>query len=272
MQKMSKKIIILTLALGIAATVFFARPRNAQSFVSFGGVTWIACLPFDFNCTKEGILDPIATGIVNSMIRQVRAATVNWIISGDFEIKKPFFVTSFIADPQRIADNAARLFLSELTGINFCNFHPNMRTIGTLTLDLNLNRQLSCSFGGNYDAFLNDFDNGGLASLFALRQSGNTFSTSLLDTAAKKEQSVVRATAARLREATLGGGFLGQRDPKTGKIKTPGASIAGTLMGVRNAEDISNSTQKELFSAIVDIIDIAIGQSIQKGLIEPISK
>lgn len=265
MRETRKKFIIAALTLVMLATAFSTRPRTARAIFGINDVTWIACLPFDFNCTKEGVLDPIATGIVNSMIRQIRAATVNWIIKGDMEIKKPFFVTSFIADPQRIADNAARLFLSELTGINFCSFHPNVRTVQGLTLTLDFNSLISCS-GPN-----RTLDNSIGDGYLSVRGDYN-YSQTLLTAVSEKSKTTNRAVSAWLEEVRAGAGFLGQRDPKTGKIKTPGTTMAGTILGVRNAEDISNSTQKELFNAIVDIIDTAIGQTIQKGLLEPMSR
>jgi hypothetical protein len=253
--------VFLLIVIMLTASSVFVIPRSAHATVP------THCSFLDFNCIKEGILDTAAKAIMKKIIRQLRAATINWIITGDFEIKKPFFITSFIADPQRIADAAARTFLGELTGINFCSFHPNIRAIGALTFNLNLNQQLSCSFGGNYNASLDDFDNGGLGASFALRQSGNTFSTSLLDTTSKKEQAVTRLTAARLKEATLGNGFLGQRDPKTGKIKTPGNLIAETIIGSQNSEMFGQEVNQEIFSAIIDVIDTAIGKTIQDGLL-----
>jgi hypothetical protein len=262
------KIISIILLIAITAGSVFIIPKITSAQLLGTGPLPVWCVPWDFNCLKEGILDTAAKAIMKSMIRQLRAATINWIITGDFEIKKPFFITSFIADPQRIADAAARTFLGELTGINFCSFHPNIRAIGALTFNLNLNQQLSCSFGGNYNASLDDFDNGGLGASFALRQSGNTFSTSLLDTTSKKEQAVTRLTAARLKEATLGNGFLGQRDPKTGKIKTPGNIIAESLIGTRNSEDSGNDFVDEIYSAIGDVVDTAIGKTIQDGLLK----
>lgn len=268
MRETKKKVIILTLVFVALTTVFLARPRTARAFLGFGDVTWIACLPFDFNCAKEGILDPIATGIVNKMIRQVRAATINWILTGDLEIKKPFFVTSFIADPQRIADNAARLFLSELTGINFCSFHPSLRSLQALMIPIPLDFNISCNFSGRS----NEYRSNTIGGIIASARASQNFSTILNNVKRESQNKVQRSISAYAEEVRNNSGFLGQRDPKTGKIKTPGTTMAGTILGVRNAEDIANSTQKELFNAIVDIIDTAIGQTIQKGLLEPISR
>ncbi len=267
MKKVRTKIVVALLLISIVGPVL-ALPQPASAQFGFGA-TAIVCIPWaDMNCIKELILKPAAKALVKSIINQLRAATINWILKGDFDLKKPFFITSFIADPQKIADSAARLFLSELTGINFCSFHPNMRSINALNINLNLNQRLSCTFGSNYDDFLRDFSNGGFAASFGIVEPQNIFSSSLINTIAEKEKAAVRGVAAYLKEATIGGGFLGQRDPKTGKINTPGRLIANTLMNVQLSQYIGQETFNDIFEALVDIIDTAIGKTIEDGLLK----
>lgn len=260
----AKTALVILLAFSVGA--IFAMPRPAYAVVPVAE----PCIPFlSFQCLKKTILDPAKTIIAKTFIQALRAATINWILTGDFEIKKPFFVTSFIADPQRIADVAARLFLSELTGINFCNFHPNIKSVGAININLNFNALLTCSFSGNYDNYLNgagpDDD---WADFFAIRRPENLASLNLLATAGEKEKQVVRATAANIREAAAGGGWLGQRDPKTGKIKTPGRLIAESFNNANLAEQIGKEVTDEFYEAVTDIIDTALGAIIQKGLLQ----
>jgi hypothetical protein len=247
--------LLLILILG---GMFFIPRQNAEASVPTN------CSYIDFNCIKEGVLDPTARAVMKKMIRELRAATINWIITGDFEIKKPFFVTSFIADPQRIADNAARTFLSGLTGINFCSFHPNLRSIQQFIIPLDFSQFLACSA---------DLERGGRLSkgwggVLASNQASNNISSILYNLKKEEERSVQRSMSAFIEEVRSGAGFLGQRDPKTGKINTPGNLIAETIIGSQNSEMFGQEVNQEIFSAIVDVIDTAIGKTIQDGLLK----
>lgn len=250
----SRGIATAFLTLVLAGMLFVPR-QNAEATVP------THCSFLDVNCIKEYVLDTAAKAVMKKIIRTLRAATINWILTGDFEIKKPFFVTSFIADPQRIADNAARLFLSELTGINFCNFHPRLRSVQALTINLNLNNLVSCS--GPNRTLDNSIGDGYLST-----RGDYNFSQTLLTVASEKNKTVSRGVSSWLEETRNNSGFLGQRDPKTGKIKTPGNLIAETLIGAQNSEMFGQEVNQEIFSAIVDVIDTAIGQTIQKGLLK----
>ncbi|MDO8600782.1 MAG: hypothetical protein Q7R73_04260 [bacterium] len=268
-----KFVATILLASIIAGGVFIV-PRKASAQIFGTGLLPVWCVPWlDFNCLKEAILDPLATSLAKSVIRQLRAATINWIITGDFDLKKPFFITSFVLDPQKIAENVSRQFLSDLTGINFCNFHPRLQSAPSLNININFNKQFACTFGNNgssadYEAFLRDFDNGGWPAFFGLQQAKNDPIQTLLSSIDQKEKNISRATAAYIREAALGGGFLGQRDPKTGKIKTPGRLIADTLQNAQLSEYIGQELVNEIFGAITEIIDTAIGKTIEDGLLK----
>lgn len=255
LQHNTRGIAMAFLILVLAGTLFVPQ-QNAEATVP------THCSFLDFNCIKEGLLDTAAKAIMKKIIRQLRAATINWILTGDFEIKKPFFVTSFIADPQRIADNAARLFLSELTGINFCKFHPNLRSAQNLLLNIDLNLTLSCNPNLGGRRFSNR--SGGL--LGSTMPSAN-FSTVMRTLRDAQSSAVHRQISAFAEEVRTNSGFLGQRDPKTGKIKTPGNLIAETLIGSQNSEMFGQEVNQEIFSAIVDVIDTAIGKTIQDGIL-----
>lgn len=251
--------IIIALALLMVFSASFALPRSAYAIVPVAE----PCVPFlSWNCARTTILNPAATAIAKQVIRALRASTVRWIQTGDFEIKKPFFVTSFIADPQRIADNAARLFFSELTGINFCNFHPNIPSIQRLIFNIDLNLSLSCNpnLGSN-----RRFGNGLGGYLASSHQSAN-FSSIVNKTGDAMEDSVRRAISAFADEARSGSGFLGQRDPKTGKIKTPGRLIADSIVTADLSEQIGVELTDEFHEALIQIVDTALGTIVKKGL------
>lgn len=250
----SRGIAALLLTLVLAGMLFIPR-HNVEATVP------THCSFLDVNCIKEYVLDTAAKAVMKKIIRTLRAATVNWILTGDFEIKKPFFVTSFIADPQRIADNAARLFLSELTGINFCSFHPKTRSVQSLLININLDQMLSCDFGRGQ---IRDEGLGGTAA--TLHPSQN-FSTTLRSLRDAESAAIHRSLSSFADEVRTNSGFLGQRDPKTGKIKTPGNLIAETLIGAQNSEMFGQEVNQEIFSAIVDVIDTAIGKTIQDGIL-----
>lgn len=263
MKTVNTKIVALFLLIAIAAGGIFIVPKTASAQILGTGPLPVWCVPWDFNCLKEGILDPAAKAIMKKIVRQLRAATINWILTGDFEIKKPFFVTSFIADPQRIADTAARLFLSELTGINFCSFHPNIRSVQGLLINIDLNQTLSCNFNGRS----NEYRSNRIGGLIASTHASQNFSTILNNVKRESQNQVQRSISSFAEEVRTNSGFLGQRDPKTGKIKTPGNLIAETLIGAQNSEMFGQEVNQEIFSAIVDVIDTAIGKTIQDGIL-----
>lgn len=242
----------------VLAGMLFVPRQNAEATVP------THCSFLDVNCIKEYVLDTAAKAVMKKIIRTLRAATINWIITGDFEIKKPFFVTSFIADPQRIADNAARTFLSGLTGINFCNFHPNLRSIQQFIIPLDFSAILSCQGPGQIQQ---QRPANGIAGRLASNLPSSNISSVLYNLKKEQESAVQRGMSAFTEEVRNNSGFLGQRDPKTGKIKTPGNLIAETLIGAQNSEMFGQEVNQEIFSAIVDVIDMAIGKTIQDGIL-----
>lgn len=264
MHETQKKIIIAAFVFVVLITVLFARPQITSAQILGTGTMPVWCVPWDFNCLKEGILDTAAKAIMKSMIRQLRAATINWILTGDFEIKKPFFVTSFIADPQRIADNAARTFLSGLTGINFCNFHPKIRSIQQFIIPLDFSAVLACQGPGQLQQ---QRPANGIAGRLASNLPSSNISSIVYNLKKEQEGAIQRGMSAFTEEVRNNLGFLGQRDPKTGKIKTPGNLIAETLIGSQNSEMFGQEVNQEIFSAIVDVIDTAIGKTIQDGIL-----
>lgn len=250
---------VIACALLIAFGVNFVLPRYAHAIVPVAE----PCVPLlSWRCTEKTILNPIVTGAAKILIKQIRNSIVRWIRTGDLEIKKPFFITSFITDPQRIADNAARLFLSELTGINFCNYHPNIPSVQNLVFNIDLDFELTCdpNLGSNQR-----FGNG-LGGYLASSHPSANFSTVINKVGDKMEDSVRRAISSFAEEARVNSGFLGQRDPKTGKVNTPGKIIADSLITTDLSEQIGIELVDEFHEAVIQIIDAAVGTIIQKGL------
>lgn len=249
---------IIVYALLIAFGVNFVLPRYAHAIVPVAE----PCVPaLSWRCTEKTILNPIVTGAAKMLIKQIRNSIVRWIRTGDLEIKKPFFVTSFIADPQRMADNAARLFLSELTGINFCNYHPNIPSIQALLIPLRFDLSLSCD---STDSEPNRSER--LDGVLASQSPSQNVSTILNTLHYEQERAIKRAISAQAAEIRSNSGFLGQRDPKTGKINTPGKIIADSLITTDLSEQIGIELVDEFHEAVIQIIDAAVGTIVQKGL------
>lgn len=72
---------------------------------------------------KEACLDKLATDIAKIIIQQMRNMVLNWINTGNIG-GSPTFVQSFEYDAKQSAENAARIFASKITGLDFCNYFP----------------------------------------------------------------------------------------------------------------------------------------------------
>lgn len=91
---------------------------------------------------KKGCLDKLQENLAKVIIRTARDIVLNYIQTGN--LGKPTFVTNFQVDAREIARNAARIYASQLTGINFCNYFPNTPPLD-LETRLDLRVQLECS-------------------------------------------------------------------------------------------------------------------------------
>lgn len=215
----------------------------------------------------KSLVDVAATQALKTAIGVIRDMVLRWIITGRFE--GPVFVTSFTADSKQIAENAARIFLSDATGINFCSFFgpPSVRQL-TFAIDLGL----ACSVGTPgqpYDltaAYLNPAATDEIDD-YLLSLPQNSFPHAYGQLVKAKAEAEARAVIARSRELAASQGFLGIRDPETGKITTPGSYVAELIMQSQIVSPIRQTdVAKDIQTAIAKILDTAIRTSIERGL------
>lgn len=103
---------------------------------------------------KEACLDKLATDIAKIIIRQMRNMVINWINTGNIG-GTPTFVTNFEFDAKQTASNAARLFASKATGIDFCNYFPQNPAVN-LDFSADLRLALECNVNKTFAEHLDE--------------------------------------------------------------------------------------------------------------------
>lgn len=223
---------------------------------------------------NKSCADAIATAVLKSAIGLIRDIIIRWIATGNFD--GPVFSTSFSIDAAHIAENASRIFLYDITGINFCSF------IGTPSIQsffLNKDFGLTCSLPGNidnnYSVYLVKklYSPQQLAEEQTLEQEINSSNASnnkvytLVEIARLRDQEIANALIAQAAEYTAGDGFYGVRDPKTGRVKTPGSAVAELVMQSQIVSPIRQTdVAKDIQTAIAAIVDTAVRVLVEKGL------
>lgn len=218
---------------------------------------------------KQVIYDPLATALLKIAIALTRDMVIRWIATGRFEA--PVFVTSFSADLAKVAENASRIFLSELTDINFCT---SIRAPDRQTFKVSADFGLDCTLPSQYDREYTDTIITLATNPRALKHEvrgaladPNNISTDVTIIAIDEQQkAIARALIARGAEYVTGDGFLGIRDAQ-GRIKTPGNLVAGLVMQSQIVSPIRQSdVADDVQTAIASIVDTAVRVVIEKGL------
>src|SRR3989344_332670 len=207
--------------------------------------------------------DALATMAMKFLIRTLRDTVIRYIRTGRFE--GPTFSTSFTIDTQQTVENAARIFLSELSGINFCAGFPPVPPEVFFALDIDLT--LACTFPGDQQAFLNG-DVNDFVSFWSSEKTANDFwnaQVTILDRKLKAERQALKSFAA---EYAAGEGFLGIRDPATGKIKTPGAIVAEPLRQSIASDFRGLDVADEMSDAVAKVVDILVQTMLEKVISE----
>ena len=251
---------ILATAGGTILTCVGTALNLVQNTLTAGGISFLV---------SKSKLDAIATGLLKKAINLVRDMVIRWIITGRFE--GPVFVASFSVDLAKVAENASRIFLSELTDINFCK---SIRPPDRQTFRLSADFGLSCTLPDKYDQEYTDTIITLATNPRALQREviqalgePNNISTDVTIVALDEQQKAIsRALLARSAEYVTGDGFLGIRDAD-GNIKTPGSYVAELVMQSQivspiRQTDVADTVQ----TAIAAILDTAIRASIEKGL------
>ncbi len=212
----------------------------------------------------KSIADCLATALLKAAIALVRDMVIRWIITGRFE--SPVFSGSFTIDAAKIAENASRIFLSSITGINLCAGF-GIPSVPTFSFDVNFG--LSCTLPPDFNTnnfFINAANNTDLARFLAT-QPESSYAQTLVRAAQAKAETEAKAVSGFAAEYQAGQGFLGVRDPKTGKITTPGSAVAELVMQSQIVSPIRQTdVADDIQTAIAAIIDTAIRVLLEKGL------
>lgn len=229
-----------------------------QNTVTAGGVGYLVA---------KSKVDAVATGLVKTAIQIARDMVIRWILTGRFE--GPVFSTSFSADTAQAAENASRIFLSTLTGYNFCRgFDIPQR----LSFPFDFNFQISCTLpgrlnnrSGTIDFFLHPEQFTEQDRLVAL-QPENLYPWVLTNSIQAKANTEARAITAFAAEYAAGSGFLPIKD-RDGKVTTPGQAVAQLVIdqeirGPREEATVVQTIQQ----AIGAIVDTAIRATLERGL------
>jgi len=240
--------------------------------------------------------DSLAWMAANIVIRRLVDETVNWINSG-FE-GSPFFVTNpgdFLMDA---ADQASGLFLAKLRLTGLCyDWTPRIEL--ALRLQRPFQQRMQCTLSrviSNYEAFINDFINGGWAGWIAMTsQPQNNIYGAYLEASGELTRTIMNAQNQAQTKANWGKGFLSQEVCSQGaldqaaynscmhptgagpagtdaickkaacshfEIQTPGTTIENRLTQALGS-DVQRLISADEFN---EILSALFGQLIQKGI------
>ena len=182
----------------------------------------------EWDTFKARVLDPLAKTILQKLIREMKRMAINYIVTGDAGL--PTFVTNFETDIKKVAENAARSYLSQLTGINFCSFFP---PIEQSVISLNFNLQFACTVNGDlYARYLNAPQLlTEMEELLVLDPRANFLET-VVNTGRVKTEQLAQAAVARAAEISAGNGLFGDSE----NITTATDRAAATAATQQNAE------------------------------------
>ena len=229
----TKKFIAVFLLLAIVAPLA-AYPQKAQAFLGVGDINFdpsnyvqntISAINTTISNANESILtglngvtasasswefwktsvgDPLAKFALRLIIREMKRMIINYIMTGNFG--EPLFVANFQLDARQAAENAARSYLSQLSGINFCGFFP---AVIPSVYSLNFNFQFVCSVtSSTYAQFLRDPVSLTEVERLLAQDPSTNFVQTVLTAGQNKAQLIAQAAVANAAAKT--GGYIGQ--------------------------------------------------------------
>ncbi|MBI2096538.1 MAG: hypothetical protein HYT40_00020 [Candidatus Sungbacteria bacterium] len=249
-------------------------------------------------------LNGLWQAIAKTIIRAMRNMVINYINTGNFG--QPTFVANFQFDARQTAENAARIFASKLTGIDFCNYFP--RNPANLNLSLDIRAGLACTYQKSFPQYLAAIHAPGdlpLREQILLDSPENDPLWVDLDKQLKLSNEVAAAKRARETQVISGKGFIGTEKcvkeevvvqggyfhstsgercqgpndppgdcipqaPQTvcveKKIVTPGSYIADLATEPIKSEFREGELVDEFGEAIAQIVDSLVGKLINQGL------
>jgi len=171
-----------------------------------------------FNVVKDGPLDAVASIIGKILLKKLTAQTVNWINSG-FK-GNPAFVT----DPSQffldVGDSTAARYLSETQLNKLCTPFKAQVRLALVKNYLQEEDNYACTLStlkNNYEAFTQDFTQGGWDGWFEMTQTsgGNPYSAYFAAESGLLK-SIGSETAKKEKELDRSGGFLDYKTRKPG--------------------------------------------------------
>lgn len=223
---------------------------------------------------EKSCYDAILTGILKDVIKLMRDVVLNWIVTGRFS--GPVFSTSFSLDLAKAAENASRIYLSQISGIDFCT-SVSAPSIRNFSLDAAFG--LSCTLSpGARDTSVETFyqklyspeeyyKTHDFADSYTVFNAQNDLVYTAAEIANQRDSAIARALITKAAEYTAGQGFLDIKDEITGLIKTPGQAVAAlvkesAIVSPQRQVDVAKTVQQ----AITAIIKTAIQVLVNKGL------
>lgn len=165
--------------------------------------TTVTAINTNWPVVRDKVVKPLIILAMRIIIREMKRMALNYIATGN--AGKPQFVTNFQLDAKQVAENAARSYLSQLTGVNFCNFFPSPQQS---LYSLNFQFQLECSITNNaYARYLADPASVTDVERLLAMDPSTDFLQTLINTQQQKAQSVAQAGIARA--AQISSGFIG---------------------------------------------------------------
>lgn len=175
---------------------------------------------------KDTCLKNLAVGIAKIIIRQMRGMVINWINTGNIG-GTATFVTNFEFDAKQTASNAARLFASKATGIDFCNYFPYNPAVN-LDFRADLRIALECNVDKTFEQHVAEVIRPStrtpIDDVLSMYPDRDPLKTEFLLQQAMASE-VASAQKARETQVTSGRGFIGVERCKRTQIVEAGKYI-----------------------------------------------
>lgn len=218
---------------------------------------------------NSSCVNVFTTAILKTAIALVRDMVLRWIVTGNFGA--PVFSTSYRIDATRIAENASRIFISQLTGLNFCagfgipspqNFLLGFALTSQCTLPAGINENYT-------DALLrlhNDPGSLTFEEYLALSNPQNNRVYQYVWALDEKRRQEAIAVNSFNQEYQAGKGFFCVRNA-SGRCVTPGSAVAELVMQSQIVSPIRQTdVADDIQTAIAAILDTAVRVLIERGL------
>ena len=179
----------------------------------------------------ECFLNGLVVLVREVLIAQLTASIVNWI-NGGFNGNP-----SFVQDPGQFLRDVADQTIGEFiggVGLSFVCSPFQLQLKRALSFSYGTTRRNACTLSQvvrNFEGFINGgFESDGWAGWFAMANNpSNTLLGSYLHADAELSLRIVNAQGQEIKLLDWGQGFLSYKDPKTGKIVTPGSVVVDQL-------------------------------------------